>query len=209
MTKMTDRKAKRIERIRSEIMDAAIEIISEKGFKNTTTKEIASRADMAEGSLYNYFKNKDDILMSIAERYVSTKRNWDVSTDVDTLQDFITNLYTQSANQGSHDLLKDREVLKALLPEFLTDKALGKLYFERIVAPYLAMLEEKLSILQERGIVEDYDVKALSRMFYSSLIGYAVLEINGDPLVTNATPEFRKEAGRAYIEVLGKGMSKS
>ena len=208
MTNITDRKAKRIERVRGEIMDAAIEIITEKGFKNATTKEMAARADMAEGTLYNYFKNKDDILMSIAERYVSAKRNWDVSTDVESLQEFITNLYTQSASRDGHDFIKDREVLKALLPEFLTDKTLGNLYFERIVTPYLSMLEEKLAILQERGIVEDYDVRALSRMFYSNLIGYAVLEINGDPMVTNATPEFRKEAGRAYIEVLGKGMSK-
>lgn len=163
---------------------------------------------MAEGTLYNYFKNKDDILMSIAERYVTVKRNWDVSTDVDNLETFITNLYTQSATNDGHTLIKDREVLRALLPEFLTDKTLGSLYFERIVAPYLAMLEDKLTILQEKGIVEDYNVKALSRMFYSNLIGYAVLEINGDPMVTNPTPEFRKDAGRAYIEVLGKGMSK-
>jgi len=208
MTKTTDRKAKRIERVRGEIMDAAIEIITEKGFKNATTKEIAARADMAEGTLYNYFKNKDDILMSIAERYVTVKRNWDVSTDVDSLQTFITNLYTQSATDDRHTLMKDREVLRALLPEFLTDKTLGSLYFERIVSPYLTMLEEKLTILQERGIVGDYNVQALSRMFYSNLIGYAVLEINGDPMVTNPTPEFRKDAGRAYIEVLGKGMSK-
>ncbi len=208
MTKITDRKAKRIERMRSEIMNAAIVIISEKGFKNTTTKEIAVQADMAEGTLYNYFKNKDDILMSIAERYVSVKRNWDVSADVDSLEEFITLLYTQVSRNAGQDMMQDREVLKALLPEFLTDKELGRLYFERIVQPYLEMLEEKLTILQERGIVADYDVKALSRMFYSNLIGYAILEINDDPVVVNATPEFRKEAGRAYIGVLGKGMSK-
>lgn len=208
MPEMTDRKAKRIERKRSEIMDAAIAIISEKGFKNTTTKEIAARADMAEGTLYNYFKNKDDILMSIAERYVTRKRNWDVSTDVNSLEEFITNLYTQSARSAGQDMMKDREVLRALLPEFLTDKHLGRMYFERIVQPYLNMLEEKLTVLQEKNIVDDYDVRALSRMFYSNLIGYAVLEINEDPLVKNATPEFRREAGRAFIGVLGKGMSK-
>lgn len=208
MTKITDRKAKRIERVRGEIMDAAISIISKKGFKNTTTKEIAAKADMAEGTLYNYFKNKDDILMSIAERYISVKRNWNVSVDVDSLEEFITLLYTQVAKNEKKDVSKDREVLKALLPEFLTDKALGKLYFERIVQPYLNMLEEKLNILQERGIVDNYDVRALSRIFYFNLIGYAILDINNDPVVCNATPDFKEEARRAYIGVLGKGMSK-
>lgn len=208
MTKITDRKAKRIERIRNEIMNSAIEIISKKGFKNTTTKEIASLADMAEGTLYNYFKNKDDILMSVAERYVSYKRNLNVSTDVDSVEEFIANLYTSNSAQVPSEHKTEREVLKALLPEFLTDEVLGEMYFERIVKPYLESVEEKMIILQERGIMADYNVKALSRILYSSMIGFAVLEINKDPVVVDASSEFRKETGQAYINILGKGMTK-
>ncbi len=208
MSKTTDRKAKRIERMRSEIMEAAITLISVKGFKNTTTKEIALQADMAEGTLYNYFKNKDDILMSIAERYVSNKRSQTVSLDVDSVEAYLMNLHSTNASTTSPTHLKDREMLKTLLPMFLTDKTLGDLYFKRIVQPYLTMVESDLTVLQERGIAADYDVKALSRMLYSSLIGYAVLDINNDPVVKHASDEFRKEAGRAYIEVLGKGMTK-
>lgn len=208
MANGNDRKARRIERIRGEIMNAAIEVISEKGFKNSTTKEIAERADMAEGTLYNYFKNKNDILMSIAERYVSYKRNLDVSTDVSSVQEFITNLYAASADYDRSEHLDERRILRALLPEFLTDKVLGKLYYERIIQPFLSTVEEKMAVLKKNGIVGDYDVKALSRLLYSSLIGFAVLDINKDPLVSDASEEFRKEAGRAYIEVLGKGMAK-
>jgi AcrR family transcriptional regulator len=208
MAGVTDRKAKRIERIRGEIMDAAIEVISKKGFKGSSTKEIAERADMAEGTLYNYFKNKDDILMSITERYVSYKRNLNVSTDVSSVQEFITNIYTASANFDRSQHLDERRILRALLPEFLTDKVLGKLYFERIVRPFLSTVEEKMAILQENGIVGDYDIRALSRILYSSLIGFAILDINKDPIVSDASDEFRKEAGRAYIEILGKGMAK-
>jgi len=208
MPELTDRKAKRIERIRSEIMNAAVEIISLKGFKSTTTKEIAQLADMAEGTLYNYFKNKDDILMSIAERYVSYKRDLDVSTDVSSVQEFIAALYRSSSSRNMEEHMNDRKVMRALLPEFLTDKVLGKLYFERIVQPYLSNIEERLTILKEKDIVGDYDVKALSRILYSSLIGFAVLEINNDPVTVNATEEFRKETGQTYIDVLGKGMGK-
>jgi len=208
MSDITDRKAKRIERIRSEIMNAAVEIISLKGFKSTTTKEIAEKAEMAEGTLYNYFKNKDDILMSIAERYVSFKRDLNVSTDVSSIQEFLTALYRNNNAENMKDHMNDREILKVLLPEFLTDKTLGKMYFERIVQPFLTVIEERLTILKEKDIVCDYDVKALSRILYSSLIGFAVLEINKDPVIVNATKEFREETGRAYIEVLGKGMGK-
>jgi AcrR family transcriptional regulator len=207
MSDATDRKARRIERIRGEIMNAAIEIISSKGYKNTTTKEISEKSDMAEGTLYNYFKNKDDILLSIAERYVSYKRNLEVSTDVNSVEEFIGNLYSANNSQLAEEHGNDRNVLKALLPEFLTDTVLGKMYFDRIVSPYLNALEKKLTILQEKGIVADYNVKALSRLLYSSLIGFAVLELNKDPVTINATPEFKKNTGRTYIEVLGKGMS--
>ena len=146
--------------------------------------------------------------MSIAERYVSYKRNLDVSTDVSSVQEFITNIYAVSANYDRSQHLDERRILRALLPEFLTDKVLGKLYFERIVQPFLSTVEEKMAVLQEHGIVGDYDIRALSRMLYSSLIGFAILDINKDPLVSDATDEFRKEAGRTYIEVLGKGMAK-
>lgn len=208
MTEMTDRKTRRIERVRGEIMDAAILIIAEKGFKNATTKEIAAKADMAEGTLYNYFQNKDDILMQIAERYLSYNRNFNASTDVSSVQEFIAKVYTANVSVSADERVKDREILQALLPEFLTDKNLSKLYFERIVQPFLAMMEAKLTILQEKGLVSDYDVRTLSRMLYSSLIGYAILENSRDPVVSGASPEFRKEAGRAYVEVLGKGMAK-
>jgi AcrR family transcriptional regulator len=60
------RRQRRIARRRHEILTAAAEIFAEKGYSATTTKEIADAADVAEGTLYNYFDGKRDILMSIA-----------------------------------------------------------------------------------------------------------------------------------------------
>jgi AcrR family transcriptional regulator len=204
-----DRKTKRTIRIRSEIMDAAIDIISEKGFNNSTTKEIAKTAGIAEGTIYNYFDNKSDILLSIAERYMSYKRSFDYSSDISSTEEFIKNMFwNNNFSNIQKDHAKDRKVLKAMLPEFLSDRKLGKLYFERIVEPFLESTETKLSELKDRGIIKDYDVRALSRMLYSSIIGYAILEINGDPMVTDASASFREEASRAYVGVFGKGMGK-
>jgi len=39
-------------------------------------------------------------------------------------------------------------------------------------------------------------------------VRFAVLDISKDPLVSDASDEFRREAGRTYIEILGKGMAK-
>ncbi len=208
MPEISNRKARRIQRVRGQIMDAAVEIIAEKGFTNTTTKAIAAKADMAEGTLYNYFKNKDDILLGIAERYISYKRNFDVSTDVASMEEFMINMYATRNQFDPEAHVQERTVLRALLPEFLTDRVLGKMYYERIVQPFLTTMEEKLTVLQERGLIKSYEVTALSRLVYSSLIGFAILDINGDELTSNPTPEFRQEVGRAYIDVLSDGMTK-
>lgn len=44
------------------ILDAAVEVIAENGFFNARVSEIATRAGVADGTVYLYFKNKDHIL---------------------------------------------------------------------------------------------------------------------------------------------------
>lgn len=54
------------------IIGAARELFSEKGFEKTTMLDIAKKIGIAEGSVYNYFKNKDDILFKITEEQLKT-----------------------------------------------------------------------------------------------------------------------------------------
>ncbi|MFP4344138.1 MAG: TetR/AcrR family transcriptional regulator [Anaerolineales bacterium] len=61
------RRRRRIRRRQEEILSAAAEVFAEKGYANTTVREIAERADMAEGTLYNYFDGKREILLTILE----------------------------------------------------------------------------------------------------------------------------------------------
>ena len=50
---------------RESIIQAAIEVFSKKGFQAATISEIAQTAGVAEGSIYQYFKNKEDLFFSI------------------------------------------------------------------------------------------------------------------------------------------------
>lgn len=52
----------RSEDMKERIREAAIVVMSERGFHLTTTDEIAKEAGCSVGTIYNYFKNKDDIL---------------------------------------------------------------------------------------------------------------------------------------------------
>ncbi len=47
------------------VSEAAVSIFAQKGHRKTTMLEIAERAGVAEGTIYEYFKNKQDLLFSI------------------------------------------------------------------------------------------------------------------------------------------------
>jgi len=52
---------------RDRILRAAVKIFSRKGFFNAKVSEIARAAEVADGTIYLYFRNKDDLLISLFE----------------------------------------------------------------------------------------------------------------------------------------------
>jgi TetR/AcrR family fatty acid metabolism transcriptional regulator len=47
------------------ILNSAIKIFGDKGFQNATIAEIAKEAGIGDATIYEYFKNKEDILLAI------------------------------------------------------------------------------------------------------------------------------------------------
>jgi AcrR family transcriptional regulator len=58
------------QRRRNEIFDASVHLILEKGFKATSMREIAEAAGVGKSTLYDYFKSKDEILISYFENAI-------------------------------------------------------------------------------------------------------------------------------------------
>jgi TetR/AcrR family fatty acid metabolism transcriptional regulator len=50
------------------IIQAAVSVFAEKGFYSAKVSDVAKKAGVADGTIYNYFKNKDDILISLFEK---------------------------------------------------------------------------------------------------------------------------------------------
>jgi TetR/AcrR family fatty acid metabolism transcriptional regulator len=50
------------------ILDAAVEVIAENGYFQSPVSKIAARAGVADGTIYLYFKNKDDVLRAAIDR---------------------------------------------------------------------------------------------------------------------------------------------
>ncbi|MFC3075518.1 TetR/AcrR family transcriptional regulator [Shinella pollutisoli] len=60
--------ALRQERNREALVQAGYRVISEKGIDSATMHEIAELADVGAGTVYSYFKSKDDLAISVMER---------------------------------------------------------------------------------------------------------------------------------------------
>jgi AcrR family transcriptional regulator len=52
------------------VLEAAAELIAQRGYARTTTNAVAERAGVSIGSLYQYFPNKTAILVSLLERHI-------------------------------------------------------------------------------------------------------------------------------------------
>ncbi len=92
------------------IIEAAFAAFGENGFGNTSIKDIAEKADVALGSVYTYFKDKDDLFRSTveagwAEFYAGMD---EIFSSSDTIQGKILNLIEFGFNlfKKVHPLLR-------------------------------------------------------------------------------------------------------
>ncbi len=56
-------------RTRAKLIEAARELIREKGYERTTLRDVAQRAGMTSGAIYGNFKNRDELFIALAEVY--------------------------------------------------------------------------------------------------------------------------------------------
>ena len=63
-----ERKEREKERRKQQILVAAKRVFSEKGFNKATMEDIAQEAELSPGTLYLYFKNKEELYASLSLR---------------------------------------------------------------------------------------------------------------------------------------------
>ena len=177
LTRRERQNAARIE----QILDAATRLFAEKGFHRTTTKDIADLADVAEGTLYNYFANKDDLLFGIMQR-LTHSMSFDVMhiealPTADTREHFIALLQTYRDFQ-----YQNATMLQALLSEILANTELRQRYYQQLLEPSIIALEKDLSKHSKLGQIRPVDIPATARVLTSMFIGLFFLDVLGDPM---------------------------
>lgn len=74
------------------IIQAATHVFAQKGFYNSKIADIAKEAQVADGTIYLYFKNKDDLLISIFESSIDNFTS-EVQKIVETIQNPVEKLH--------------------------------------------------------------------------------------------------------------------
>lgn len=179
---------------RNLIIDAAIEVISEDGFQRTTIKQIASKAGIADGTIYNYFKNKDDILLGITAR-LSEEEAQDINLAEAEQIDFAT-FVAMFVNPRMDEIADRYQTLKVSLPEMITNAELGSRVYEQIYAPMFAIIEHYFQqLIDERQI--DVDDSALAaRLFASPFMGLIMLRMLGDEHIAANWDSYKEAMGQ-------------
>lgn len=67
---MDTKKIAKKEDRKQEILTEAMKVFSQRGVKNTTMEEIADAAGIGKGTIYEYFRSKDDIFAEAFRRYM-------------------------------------------------------------------------------------------------------------------------------------------
>jgi AcrR family transcriptional regulator len=127
-----ERKEREGERRRQQIIVAARRVFSVKGFNKATMEDIAGEAELSPGTIYLYFKNKDELYASLSLRilqYLLIRLQHVNSEKIETTEKRYTALIRAMFDVYEFDPLilinmfnlQTNETLKTLTPELLSE----------------------------------------------------------------------------------------
>ena len=155
--------------IRQKMMDTALEIFHESGTKGLSIKELTTRVGIAQGSFYNFWKDKDALLLDVmqyrsAQKLAVIEKHFNKSLDnpVKFLSDII---YEYSID------LKEKCEAKPIYAEalsMLVKKNEGRAY--EIDDLYIGFIKKLANYWKEKGAVKEVDEVGLTNAFTGSFV---------------------------------------
>ncbi|ALX48245.1 TetR/AcrR family transcriptional regulator [Lentibacillus amyloliquefaciens] len=158
----------------NQIIEAAVEVIAENGYHASQVSKIARKAGVADGTIYLYFRNKEDILVSVFEekmgqfiekiaRGISEKNNAD-----EKLLTLIEMHFRQLADDHHLAIVTQLELRQS-------NKDL-RLKINHILKPYLAVIDDIIKEgTREKIFRDNMNVQLIRQMIFGTL----------DEIVTN------------------------
>ncbi len=205
-----ERKEREKERRRQQIMVAAKRVFSTKGFSKTTMEDIAKEAELSPGTLYLYFKNKDELYASLSLRilqyliirleHVVNQEIKDPRKRMEALKEAMYDVYEFDPMILINMFhLQSSDTLKNLTPELLGEiKNLSK-----------KSLETMASIFQD-GVQEDYFINknpiVMADIVWSLFSGVILWETSKK--IINNQKDYVKSTLESAFEIFERGITK-
>jgi len=150
------------------IIDAATKVFAKKGFYNAKVSEIAQEAGIADGTIYIYFKHKDDILISLFEekmKEVLDNMKKQISLESDPLKKI------EKFALVHLKLIQDnKDIAEIIQVELRQSSKFMKNYHNTKFFEYLDLIGRIIQEGQEKGLVrEDILPGIAKRAFFGAL----------------------------------------
>ena len=203
-----ERKERERERRRQDIMVAARRVFSARGYEKATMEDIAREVELSPGTLYLYFKNKDDLYASLNLRVLQfmnvkldhalSDSRLDFDTKLDRIMDAMLEVYAYDPlilNNVFH--LQSSETLKSVSDELLEEiNALSR----RALRTLTRMFAEEI----EKGAIVAHNPTALADMLWGLFSGTFLWEET--KRMINAERYQLKESIRIGFDLLRRGL---
>ena len=162
---------------RTRILNAALHLFAHKGFDGTTTKELAAKAQVAEGTLFRHFSNKKAILTEIATK------GW-----VDILTDLLTELSEMGNYKAISQVMRNRmmrmrensDMMRVCFMEAQFHPDLRDRIQLEVINKMTSVAEAFFETAMDRGVYRRMDPKIVAQVFLGM---FAVAGFSKDTLI--------------------------
>lgn len=170
----------RRERLKQEretrILDAAAAVFARKGFHQATIRDIAKQADVADGTIYNYYANKRALFLAVTRHVVTDSAAGVLAEhDSDSDRDFLAAVL----GERFHSVQRNADFVRAVLVEVWTDEAFRQQYFGEVIAPLLDQMEGYLEARIEAGSMRPVNKGVVIRAMAGSFLIFLLLSQPG------------------------------
>ncbi|CCI38911.1 MAG: TetR/AcrR family transcriptional regulator [Microcystis sp.] len=189
------------EDIRSRILQAALRLFAAKGYEGTTTKDLAGKANVAEGTLFRYFPNKKAILIEVATR------GW-----VDILTDLLTELSEMGSYKAVAQVMRRRvlrmrensDLLRVCFIEAQFHPELKERIQSEVIAKMTDVAEAFFQTAIDRGIYRPMNPKIVAQVFLGM---FAIAGFSSETILdSNASPFALQEMAEGIAEIFLNGV---
>jgi len=186
---------------RDRILQAAVRVFAEKGFYATRVSEIARAAGVADGTIYLYFKNKDDVLVSLFDERIRALLDL-LRTEIDAAGTAADRRLRRVIEIQLGLLEEHRDLAEVITVNLRQSSMLLKRYATPLFREYLELIAGVVRDGQSSGeLRDDLHPMTVARALWGALDGLAMTWALG-----NADPAQLRRAARQTAELFLTGL---